>query len=279
MPSRRQASTLIAGLACWSMLRPAMAQRPAKLVFVFSRAAADPYTQWLIRIYTEALARISIEFEFLEVPPSRATAMSSAGLVDGELGRTHEFAELYTSLVRVESSNNAVLFSAYATKDVPKLDGWAALRRAPLSVAFRAGIKEVEDEMRHDAYRDRTTTVKTLISGLKMLQRDRVDVYVDVQNAVDVFLAAPHAELDPPPAPQPRLVGVLHRTTGHAYLHERHRSLAPELAAILQEMKAEGRHERYLTETLIANAMERGVPRARAEAETEIVVKALLSEQ
>ena len=63
------------------------------------------------------------------------------------------------------------------------------------------------------------------------------------------------------------------------YLHERHRSLAPELAATLQEMKAEGRHERYLTEALIANAMERGVPRARAEAETEIFVKALLSEQ
>jgi hypothetical protein len=279
MPSRRQASALIAGLTCWPMLRPAMAQRPAKLVFVFSRAASDPYTQWLIRLYTEALARIGIEFEFLEVPPNRATAMSSSGEVDGELGRTHEFAALYTSLVRVESPNNAVMFSAYAAVDVPRLESWAALRDAPLSVAFRAGIKEVEDEMRHDAYRDRTTSVKTPISGLKMLQRGRVDVYVDVQNAVDAFLAVPHAELDPPPAPQPRLVGVLHRTTGHAYLHERHRSLAPELAAILQQMKAEGRHERYLREKLIANAMERGVPRSRAEAETEMVVKVLLSEQ
>lgn len=225
-------------------------QRPDKLVFVFSRPRVNPHAQFVIRLYTEALGRMGIGFEFLEVPPTRATALSSAGLVDGELGRTFEFDQLYPMLVRVEEPNAEVLFSAFSLKPLPPLDGWAALRATSLTIGHRQGIQEVERELADPAYRGRTTSVSNIASAFRMLQRGRVDIYIEVENAVEEFLIRGEAQREDLADLRPIRIGVMLRTTGHAYLHERHRALAPELAAVLRAMKAEGKHERYLAEAL-----------------------------
>lgn len=251
MLRRRLVLGLTSALPVLAVVRRAIGQqRPEKLVFVFSRPRANPHAQFVIRLYTEALDRMGIAFEFLEVPPSRATALSSAGAVDGELGRTYEFVELYPMLVRVEEPNAAVLFSAYSLKPLPPMDGWAALRAAPLNICHRRGIQEIEREFLHPAYRGRVTSVSGIANAFRMLQRGHVDVLVEVENAVEEFLIGSEAQQEDLAGLRPIRVGVMLRTTGHAYLHERHRALAPELAAVLRTMKAEGKHTRYLAEAL-----------------------------
>jgi len=274
MLSRRR---VLAGLGLCVVARGAAAQGRQTLTFVFSRRRSDPYTRQVIRLYTEALGRLGIGFEFLEVPPNRATAMAAAGEVDGELGRTREFAALYPTLVRVEEWNTAVLFSAYAVKPGLSIDGWDALRRSPHTIGYRLGIKEIEHELEKDAYRGRTEAVNDFVSGLQMLQRGRIDLYADVQNAIEPYLVAPDDRLDRDPALRPRVAGVLFRTTGHAYLHERHRDLAPRLSAVLHEMKREGLHERYTREALMEDALARGVPRERAQAEIDAAIQYLFT--
>jgi hypothetical protein len=274
MLSRRQA---LAGLGFCTLVPGAAAQGRRTLVFVFSRRRNDPYTQMSIRIYTEALGRLGLGFEFLEVPPNRATAMAAAGEVDGELGRTREFAALYPTLVRVEEWNTAVLFSAYAVQAGLSVDGWDTLRRSRYTVGYRLGIKEIEHELEKEAYRGRTEAVNDFVSGLQMLQRGRIDLYADVQNAIEPYLVAPDDRLDPDPALRPRVVGVLFRTTGHAYLHERHRELAPQLSAVLHGMKREGLHERYAREALMADASARGVPLERANAAIDAAIQYLFA--
>lgn len=277
--ARRLAAALLAGFLCAEPGSDATAaERPEKLVFVFSRGPADPYTRWLHRLYNEALGRIGIRFEFLEVPPNRATALSSEGLVDGELGRTYEFAELYPTLVRVEEPNNLVLFSAYAVKPLEPIVDWAALRRSAMTVAYRAGIKEIESELQDRAYGGRATSVSSIFSGLSMLQRGSVDLYLDVQNAVDPYLASADPRLSADPGARPRVVAVLQRTTGHAYLHQRHRALAGELAAVLRAMKSAGLHRRYLVDALAADATARGLAAGDARAEAEAVAKTVLGD-
>ena len=224
--------------------------RPKKLVFVFSRPEFNPRTQWLIRLYTEALRRMAIQFEFLDVPGNRATALSSAGAVDGELGRTYEFGALYPTLVRVEEPNNDVLFSAYATRPLPQVHDWDDVRRSQLLISYRAGIKEIESKLEDPAYRARVTAVREIGSGLGMLQRGRADLFLDVQEAVEDYLACPQSRKALDPRPWPQLVCVLQRTTGHAYLYQRNRALEPELSAILKQLKDDGTSARYLKEAL-----------------------------
>jgi len=230
--------------------------RPKKLVFVFSRPRANPHAQFVIRLYTEALGRMGIAFEFLEVPPSRATALSSAGAVDGELGRTYEFMELYPMLVRVEEPNAEVLFSAFALKPLPAMEGWAALRATQLTISHRRGIQEIERELEHPGYRGRVTGVNGIASAFRMLQRGHVDVHIEVENAIEEWLIGDEARQADLAGLKPINVGVMLRTTGHAYLHEKHRALAPELSAVLHAMKAEGKHARYLAEALAGRGEE-----------------------
>jgi polar amino acid transport system substrate-binding protein len=257
MLQRRMFLTSIAGLGVLAAAVPARGQQtPEKLVFVFSRPRANPHAQFVIRLYTEALGRLGIGFEFLEVPPTRATALSSAGLVDGELGRTYEWVDLYPMLVRVEEPNAEVLFSAFALKPLPPMDGWSALRATSLAICHRQGIQEIEREFADPVYRGRTTSVGNIASAFRMLKRGRADVYVEVFNAVDEFLISPEARQEDLVGLRPIQVGVMLRTTGHAYLHERHRALAPKLSAVLSTMKAEGKHARYLAEALAGRTTE-----------------------
>ena len=119
MIDRRQ---LLAAAAAALPLKPALGRAlvsprdPDTLRFVFSRPLHNPRTQWLIRVYTDLVGELGKRFEFVEVPPKRATAMVLLGEVDGELGRTFDYQTLYPDLVRVSEPNNAVHFAAYALR-------------------------------------------------------------------------------------------------------------------------------------------------------------------
>ena len=232
--------------------RPAIACAARReLSFVFSRARDDPRTQWLIGVYQEALDQLGLDFRFIDVPPSRATAMSRAGEVDGELGRVHSFGALYPELIRVEEPNNPVRFVAFATDASQTIAGWKWLDRFEGRVATRLGIKEIEAALRSRLPRPPSEAVDAIEQGLRQLQLGRLDLYLDVEEAVFDYMStdAGYAALSGGPAITE--VGVMEATTGHAYLYRaRNAALATPLAEVLRRMKAAGRHRDILAAAL-----------------------------
>lgn len=251
---RRHLLAGTAGLAAggFALTRPAVLRAARReLSFVFSRAEADPRTQWLIGVYREALDQLGFDFRFVEVPPSRATAMSRTGEVDGELGRVHSFADLYPELIRVEEPNNPVRFVAFAIDASLSIAGWDWLEDFQGRVATRLGIKEIEATLRTRLPHAPAEAVNAIEQGLRQLQLGRIDLYLDVEEAVFDYMSTDAGYKALGSGPAITEVGVMEATTGHAYLYRaRNEALATPLAEVLHRMKAAGRHRDILAAAL-----------------------------
>lgn len=221
---------------------------PSQLTFVYSRPPNNPMTQWLILIYTEALKRMGIEFVFKDVPPIRAGIQSNKGMVDGELSRVHDYNTKCPNLIRVEEPNHYVIFSAFATDPDIKLDGWDSLKGTTYRVEYRRGVKRCADMLPMLVPSDRLTEIDLIDQGVLNLLKGRIDILVGVRD----IIMSPSADPDFRPL-FPKFtklreiheVGIMEETTGHAWLHKSHANIAPQLAAILHEMKKEGLFEAY----------------------------------
>ncbi len=218
---------------------------PSQLTFVYTRPKDHPVTQWLILIYTEALKRMNIEFVFIEVPPRRASAYSNAGRVDGELGRVYNYNTRFPNLIRVEEHNHFVTFLAFATDPAIALDRWESLKDTNYRVEYRRGLKKAAEQLPLVVPSNRLSSVDTLEQAIRKLLSGRTDVFIDVGDMVLNYLSSQAfqdvcQEMGQEKGKRIHPVGLMEQTTGHAWLHERHRELAPRLAAVLREMKAEG---------------------------------------
>ena len=229
------------------------ARNPDVMRFVFSRPLDNPRTQWLISVYTDLVGELGKRFEFVEVPPKRATAMVLLGEVDGELGRTFDYQTLYPALVRVPEPNNTVRFAAYALRPQLQFDSWQAVRARKLRCEYRHGISELQNMLSRELPAEQFSYVQTIAQGLQKLRLRRTDLYFDVEEAVsDYLFFLTDAERTASGLQHLYEAGVVRTTTGHAYLHSSHEALAPQLAAALARMKRQGIVKRYLTESLAA---------------------------
>ncbi|WP_445681183.1 hypothetical protein [Radicibacter daui] len=252
--ARRQILTCTAQTTAAGLLlgTPAMLRAGRReLSFVFSRAEADPRTQWLIGVYREALDQLGLDFRFVDVPPGRATAMSRGGEVDGELGRVRSFGDLYPELIRVEEPNNPVRFVAFATDASRSISGWNWLDQYQGRVATRLGIKEIEAALQTRLPHAPGEAVNSIEQGLRQLQLGRIDLYLDVEEAVFDYMSTDAGYKALGGGPAITEAGVMEATTGHAYLYRaRNEALAGPLAEVLHKMKAAGRHRDILAAAL-----------------------------
>ena len=225
---------------------------PKVLRFTFSRRREDPRTQWLIAVYRELLASLGIGFEFVDVPPGRGPIAVRTGDADGELGRTWGYGLLNPELVRVAESNNAVEFAACATEASlgDRFPGWPAVREQRWRCEHRRGIPELADLLAREVPPEQVSTVATIEQGLRRLQLKRIDLYLDVREAVEDHLAFGDVSAEFSAGPAPRMLGVIQSTTGHAYLHRRHEALVPAITQALREMKRQGTVARLREEAL-----------------------------
>lgn len=231
----------------------AASARPAVLRFVFSRPRDNPRTEWLIRVYTQLLAELGIGFQFIDVPPKRATAMVLSGEADGELGRTFGYQLLYPALVRVPEPNNAVRFMAYAMRPGVRFDNWAQVRAAGLRCEHRLGIVELNNMLAREVPAERVSSIRSIAQGLQKLRLQRTDLYFDVEEAVsDYVFFLDEDERRAARVDMLRQAGLVLATTGHAYLNPAHAALAPQLAAALARLKHQGDVQRHLDASMAA---------------------------
>ncbi|MBB3194350.1 hypothetical protein [Roseateles terrae] len=223
------------------------ASRPALLRFTFSRKQDDPRTQWLIKVYTEVLDTLGIGFAFVDAPPARGLILVNTGEADGELGRTWGYGSLHDSLIRVPTPNNDVEFVAYVLEDriAAGFPGWPAIRDQRWHCEYRRGVDEAASLLHHQLDPTLVSAVGNIESGLRRLQLRRTDLYLDVGEAVEDFLAFGDGRERVLPGPVIRRLQAVQTTTGHAYLHRRHASLVPDISDTLLTLKKRGLVARY----------------------------------
>ncbi len=215
-----------------------------QLRFVYTRPREHIVTQWLVLIYTEAFERMGIEFIFEEVPPKRASMYSDEGKVDGELGRIYAYGDAHPNLIRVDEHHAVVTFSAFAIDNEIKLVGWDSLKNKDYYVDYRLGIKKSETQLPKVVMAKRLSSVVKINTGIKKLLAGRTDIYVDVEDYVLKFLNSDEYKVMSKGKKITR-AGIMEQTTGHIFLHKKHRELVPRLSSILKDMKEEGLFEIY----------------------------------
>ena len=180
-------------------------------------------------ILREAYRRIGVELVIRKVPAARAVLLSSVGQLDGEVQRIDAFKNAFPTLIQVRPAINfleAVVFSGSVDFEV---EGWENLR--PHTIGVVRGIKFAVDN---------TAGMRRYIASdyeplFRMLELGRLDVGV-VPRINGLWYQAwmntdRILELRPP----------LTRFDLFHYLHEKHASLVPILAAELSKMRREGR--------------------------------------
>lgn len=195
--------------------------------------------KWMKLIYTEAFRRIGMKMVYKYLPAKRATVESNEGGVDGDLYRAYRYGNFHPDLVRVGETVYIANVSAFATDPAIQLNGWDSLKGTEYRVDYRRGVKLCEYALPEIVPKKRLSVVSLWSHGLRKLVAGWTDIYVDVE---DVIMKALKTDKN---FDEVRRVGVMEIAPVHAYLHNKHKSLAPKLSSVLKQMKKEGLIEQY----------------------------------
>ena len=207
----------------------------------------SPQGPWLDLIYREAFRRLGYDFQLLNMPSKRASALSDTGESDGEVHRARSYAAFHPNLVIVEQPHYMAKFVAYASQPIVLAPGWDSLKGSAYRIEYRLGIQHAEEMLRQRVEAARMTPIATPEQGLQKLAFGRSDIFIDVNFNIDPLLDDPryrHAHI--------HQVAVMDEIGGHAFLNRKYAALAPKLAAILLQLKQEGLIENYQKQAMQA---------------------------
>lgn len=210
-----------------------------KLVLVSGVDPQHPYLRKQITFLAEVLKTMSYALEVQQYQSARCFELSNSGQVDGELWRILGVDADYPNLIRVPVALWSHPELAFV-KDNLKVDGWKSL--APYRVAFRAGTKVVENNIRGIV--EKQVPLDTIDEAFAMLAKGAVDVVIS-DNIVGTSLLE---------SPKYRDSGIrlVERPLDHAllftYLHNKHAGAVTPFAEAISQAKRDGTYERIVGE-------------------------------
>lgn len=233
-------------LALLALPRVASAESPAPLVMGTDFEDATFSGRWLRLIYVEAFRRLDHPLEFAVFPTRRLSAEVDQGHIDGEAVRVYAYADAHPNLVRVEESVLDVEFVFYTANPAVRLTRLEELPSSGLLGEYRRGVALCENTLKQWLPAAQLSDVATTEQGLKKLLALRTDFFCELDNALLTVQAAPEFK---GMAKVRKLLKLGNPLSLYPYLHKKRAALAPRLAAVLKQMKAEGLIERYRIET------------------------------
>ena len=194
-------------------------------------------------IYTEVFQRLGYELEYKAYSSARASAMSDAGAVDGEINRVSGYQTAHPNLLRVEESHFPTKLVAFAVKPEINLKGWNSLKNTEYRVEYRRGTKIVKEGLTPNVAPRYLSTVATSEQGLKKLIMGRTDLYIDVEDLITEKLG----NFDPIKFDSSSVykAGIMAEDTLHVFLYKTKAALVPKISEVLKMMKDEGLIEQY----------------------------------
>jgi len=191
--------------------------------------------------YTEAFRRLGMELTYKVYPPARASVMLNTGEVDGEASRIAGYAENYPNVVMVDEPIFIMKLIAVAKDPAIQLDTWEELRDSGYRVDYFRGIAAAENLLPDLVKAENLSAVSDPAQAMKKLMTGRTEIYIDVDARITALLASPEYQDS-----GIRVLNAEEEIPNYPYVHKRHADLAPRLAEVLKQMKAEGLFEQYM---------------------------------
>jgi polar amino acid transport system substrate-binding protein len=236
---------------CFVVLVWAAPSRAEQDTLVISTIENSPLTEIVEIIMTQAYDRLGIPIEIYPTSGNRSLVVSSSGKVDGELVRIGAVKEHYPTLVQVPVPNmelKGVVYVRAAEKDQIVTGNLAKLR-----VGYLEGIVQAEQFTQGF---ENLWAGQSEIELFRLLAAGRLEAVVSDQ--IDGALAIAELGLtNVVPLGRPFQVEPMFH-----YLHEKHAALAPQLAAVLADMRGSGELEKIVETALEAMITGQGNPSA-----------------
>ncbi|WP_271607392.1 substrate-binding periplasmic protein [Bradyrhizobium sp. CCBAU 11434] len=237
---------LFAALLLLAVLpHPLRAEPLRPFVMVTDQPETTYEGKWQRLAYQEAFRRLGVPLEVELMPTQRVSAMVDSGAVDGQFMRVPAYGETHPDQVRVDESIYEVRFAIWASNPgltLPRLEDLTATNWIGV---YRRGVELCQRSLSSLVPETRLTSIATEYDGLRMLLSGRVDFFCEIDAALQSALYSP--EFKGVTSVRP-LLTIGDRVVLYPYLYKTNADLAPRLAAVLQEMKAEGLLERYKQE-------------------------------
>lgn len=231
--------------ACW-IGSPALAQplapTPAPFVMGVDTAPDTFFFKWHSLIYTEVFRRLDRPFQLESYALKRQGLQIEAGVIDGESNRAYGYGASQPNLVRVEEPILELVLALHTGHPTLRLQRLEDLSSTALQVEYRRGILLCENALKPLVPAHRLSDVATIEQGVKKLLTQRTDVYCDF--TVNLLTARHTPELAGAAGVR-TLIQVGKPVLTYPYLHRKHADLAPRMAAVLKQMKAEGLIDAY----------------------------------
>ncbi len=225
---------LLAG--CLTGLWHVQAVRAKTITMAFEKEPdKEPLFMLAQMLYTEAFKRLGMTFAYRVYPGQRCSVMANTGRVDGEPGRFIGYSQICPNMVRVEESVATLHEAAFAKDASISLNGWESLKGTDLRVAYILGCQAEEVYLPKVVRPERLSRVATIEQALIMLDAGRTDVLIQTESSVMAVLLTPKFKDF-----KIVKVGIMEELDVYPFLHKRHAELAPKLARVLKEMKAQG---------------------------------------
>lgn len=219
----------------------AAAQKP--FVWAVDGEPSTYASHWVTLIYTEAFKRLGMPMQMAHYTLARRAALVDEGVADGETSRVYSYGNNKPNLIRVEESLIDLGFSLYTANPSVRLNRLEDLRATNYLVEYRRGILICENAMKEVAPAERISDVPTHQQGLKKLIAGRTDLYCDID--VNVLQELQTPEFKDAANNVRKVISVGKAVPTYPFINKKHAALAPRLAAVLKQMKAEGLIEAY----------------------------------
>lgn len=220
-----------------------LARAEKSIVFTSGTFLKKPSGRTAQAILKEAFKRNGFTFEVEHMPAMRSLETSNSGLSDGELSRVGDFHSVsngaYPNLIRIDSVLYTNGLSAFALKGVD-VSSWTDLSNLPF--AYRRGRKNLENNIVKLNLVETAYPVTSDLQAFRMLSSGRVKVVVSsTYTGSDIIKnGTEFVDVDE--------VAILSTVSMHAYIHEKHRKLAPQLSKTIDAMKRDGSFQRVVAE-------------------------------
>lgn len=221
---------------------PALSQATTPFVMAADGEPTTYGSRWVSLIYTEAFKRLGIPFHLEHFTLARRAVLAEEGRIDGETSRVYSYGNNRPNLVRVEESLIDLGFSLYSANPAVRLARIEDLRSTNYMVEYRRGILICQNALTGVVAPERISDVLTQQQGLKKLIAGRTDLYCDIDVYVLQELQSPEFK---DAAPVRKVISVGKAVPTYPFINKKHAELAPRLAAVLKQMKAEGLIEAY----------------------------------